>query len=201
MGVGRLLDKIKGNPLQRLTMQELKTEERLLGNQVGRVRRDIDLQEAEKRKKLHQGVGRGTLQKQMIAQEIEALDMQANLKARVFQTLHNQLRFVTNLRIVKEHENQLNRAGIWKKLTTIPQEELERALLKLDLRLQEDKDVVTALNQVFESGIEDVSIPQSQTQEKIFQMWEQMEQGALDPEEAETQISMDHLKSTESEAF
>jgi hypothetical protein len=191
MGVRGLIEKIRGNPLEKLKVRELREEEIRLKNQLERVRKGIDDNEKEKKKKFREGIGADLFKKRMLVQEIQALDMEAKLKLRNFTTAHRQLRFVKNLLIVKNYEQQLKDVGLWKKLTAIPLANLEGFLIRISLDGKEFDDVLNELNKPFEMEVAEIGEEVAEEEKKILDSWEKVEAGALEPETAESELSID----------
>ncbi|MCL0048281.1 chromosome assembly protein [Dehalococcoidia bacterium] len=191
MGVRELMEKIRGNPLEKMKARELREEEIRLKNQLERVRKGIDDNEKEKKKKFREGIGADLFKKRMLVQEIGALDMEAKLKLRTFTTAHRQLRFVKNFLIVKNYEQQLKDVGLWKKLTAIPQANLEGFLIRISLDGKEFDEVLNELNKPFEMDVAEIGEEMAEEEKKMLESWAQVEAGALEPEKAESELSID----------
>lgn len=199
MAVGKLLAKLKGNPLEKVDLRQLREEELRFRNQLDSVRKSIDNNEKDKKKKFREGVGADQFKKRMLAQEIQALDTEAKLNLKNFTTANNQLKFVKNLLIMKNHEQQLKETGIWKKFTSIPREQLETYLIKLNLDGKDFNGVVNELNRPFEMDIAAEEGEIADEEKSLFESWDKVESGGLEPEQAESEISIDKEMSKEEE--
>jgi len=192
MAIGSLLDRIKGNPIEKLKPRELREEEIRLRTHCERVRKEIDDNEKEKKKKFRDGVGADLFKKKMLAQEMQSLDMEAKLKLRNFSTANRQLRFIKNLLIVKNYEKQLREKGMWKKLSSLPTEKLETFLIRTSLDGKEFDEVLNELNKPFEMDVADIERTEAgEDEKKLLDAWEKVEAGTLDPEKAEGILSID----------
>jgi hypothetical protein len=191
MVIGNVIDRIRGNPLDKLKTRELREEEIRLKNQCERLRKEIDDCEKDKKKKFREGIGSDLFKKKMLFQDMQALDTEAKLRLKRFTTSNHQLRFIKNLLIVKNYENQLKENGTWKKLTSLPQEKLESFLIRISLDGKEFDDILNELNKPFEMDVADIDTDVSEEERKVLDSWEKVEAGVLEPEKAEVSFSID----------
>jgi len=187
-----LWERIKGNPLERMKIRDLRTEEFRLKNRVDQIRKDIDKNEKEKKKFLQQGVGADLIKKRMLAQDMVGLDMESKLKLKIFLTARRQLMFAKNLLTIKNYEKQLKNVGVWKNIISIPQEKLESFLIKVRLEGKEFDEILDQLSQPFEMEVAEIEGEEMrESEKKVFEAWDKIEAGSLDPSEAETAFSID----------
>lgn len=114
------LEKIKGNPLDKMKIRELRSEEIRLKNRVEQIRKEIDKNEKEKKKLFGKGIGADPIKKKMLAQDMKGLDMEAKLKLKNFSTARRQLMFTQNLLIIKNYEKDLKNTEVWKRSRPFP---------------------------------------------------------------------------------
>jgi hypothetical protein len=191
MVIGNVIDRIRGNPLDKLKVRELREEDIRLKNQCERLRKEIDDCEKDKKKKFREGIGADLFKKKMLFQEMQALDTEAKLRLKRFTTANHQLRFIKNLLIVKNYENQLKENGTWRKLTSLPQEKLESFLIRISLDGKEFDEVLNELNKPFEMDVADIDNDVSEEEKKVLDSWEKVEAGTMEPEKAESTFSID----------
>jgi hypothetical protein len=191
MVIGNVIDRIRGNPLDKLKVRELREEDIRLKNQCERLRKEIDDCEKDKKKKFREGIGADLFKKKMLFQEMQALDTEAKLRLKRFTTSNHQLRFIKNLLIVKNYENQLKENGTWRKLTSLPQEKLESFLIRISLDGKEFDEVLNELNKPFEMDVADIDNDVSEEEKKVLDSWEKVEAGTMEPEKAESTFSID----------
>jgi hypothetical protein len=191
MVIGNVIDRIRGNPLDKLKVRELREEDIRLKNQCERLRREIDDCEKDKKKKFREGIGADLFKKKMLFQEMQALDTEAKLRLKRFTTSNHQLRFIKNLLIVKNYEHQLKENGTWRKLTSLPQEKLESFLIRISLDGKEFDEVLNELNKPFEMDVADIDNDVSEEEKKVLDSWEKVEAGTMEPEKAESTFSID----------
>jgi hypothetical protein len=195
----RLLDKIKGNPIEKMKTKDIMEEEIRLKNQIERIRKDINRIENEKKKKFQEGIGSDLIKKKMLTQEIKQLDMEGKLKMKNFTGLHKQYTFITNLITIKKSEKQLRNTPIWEKLSKVQPEQLEAVLIKMNLEGKTYDEMVDGLNRVFEMEIAEFEQLEDDSEKKMMDMWNMVESGKMDVEEVERELSVEKKKKEEDE--
>lgn len=191
MGESVILDKLRKNAIDKIKLSELKEEEIRLKNQIERLRREINRIEKEKKKKFEEGIGADLMKKKMLAAEIKQLDMEAKLKMKNFITLHKRYMLVTNLITIKKYENQLKNSPLWEKLTKVSPDQLETALIKVNLKGKEFDEVLDDLNRVFEMDIAEFETVEDEIEKQLFEAWSAVEAGKMDVEEVEKMLSVE----------
>ncbi len=196
-----LWDKVKGNPLEKMKIRDLRAEEIRLKTRVDHITKDIDKVEKEKRKLFQQGIAAGAIKKRILSQNISGLDMEAKLKLKNFTTARQQLMFIKNMLIVKNYEKELKNIGVWKKITSIPPEKLEGFLIGVRLEGKEFDDVLSQLNQPFEMDVAEIEGEEmKESERKLFEAWDKVEAGSMDVSDAESTFSVDkELEAAEEE--
>jgi len=190
MALERLREKLKGNPLEKLKVRELREEEIRLKNSLDRIRKSIEEDERRKKELFRAGIGADAIKKRMLALEMKALDTEAKLKLRNFTTALRQLSFVKNLLILKNYEKELKNIGIWKKITSISGEKLEAWLIRVSLDGKEFNDILNDLNKFFEVGVPAEGERVEEEEARLFEAWEKVEAGSLGVEDVEKEIAI-----------
>ncbi len=186
-----LLDKLRRNPIEKLKLQELREEEMRLKNNIERIRKEINKIEKEKKAKFQEGIGADLIKKKLIAQEIKQLDMEGKLKMKNFMALHKQYMLVSNLLVVKKYEKELKKTKLWEKLSKVSPEQLETALIKINLAGKEYEEVLDSLNRVFEMEIAEFETTEDETEKQLLEAWSSVEAGTMDVEDAEKMLSIE----------
>jgi hypothetical protein len=197
-----ILDKIRGNTVDRLDNRELKAEQMRLQNHIELARKEIQKIEKEKKDLFKQGVGADLIKKKMLAQQLKHCDMQAQMKMKQFMTMHKQYMFISNLVVVKQYEKELKQSPIWAKITNIEPSKFENALINVNLQGKSFEDVLNNLNGVFEMSLSDADLEQStdDTEKQLLDAWSGVETGAINVEDAQKLVSMDkQLESKDTE--
>ncbi|MEM0315794.1 MAG: hypothetical protein QW763_01215 [Archaeoglobaceae archaeon] len=171
------MDVFKKNPLEKLSMRELQGEELRLRNRLDRIKRDVNEIEKKKKQLFQEGVGADFLKKKMIAQEIKSLDLEQKLKMKDFMTAQRQYTLIKNLVIVKRYQRELEAQGVWKKLTSMEPEELEKALIDVNLDGKAFDGILDDLNRVFEMRLADESLKEDPVERDLMEAWAKVESG------------------------
>jgi hypothetical protein len=190
-GCMRILDRLKKNPVDKMKLSELREEEMRLRNQAERLRKDINRLEKEKKGKFEEGIGTDLIKKKMLAQEIKQLDMEAKLKLKNFMTLHKQYMLVSNLVVIKKYEQELKKTKLWEKLTKVSPDQLETALIKVNLSGKEFEEVMDNLNRVFEMEIAEFEADEDEVERQLLEAWSSVEAGTMDVENVEKMLSVE----------
>ena len=190
----------KKNTIEKLSIRELQAEEIRLRNRLERLKKDINTIEKKKKQLFQEGIGADKLKKKMLAQEIKSLDMEQKLKLKDFTTAQKQYTLVKNLIIVKKYEKELRKVGLWDKLSKVEPEQLEQALIKINLDGKEFDEMVEGLNRVFEMEVAEFEATEDQTDRELMKAWSQVESGEADVDEvAEKIVSIDRKLEEEEE--
>ncbi len=184
-------DVFRKNPVDKIKVRELQGEEIRLKNQIERARKEINKLEKEKKVRFQEGVGADLLKKKMLAQEIKQLDMEVKLKTQKFMAMHKQFMFISNLIVIKQFEKELKNTPFWDKITHIPPEQFESALINVNLSGKAFEGVLDKLNQVFEMEIADFQMAEDEAEKQLLDTWSQIEAGTMDLEEGEDMLSID----------
>ena len=182
----------KKNTIESLSLRELQGEEIRLRNRLERLKKDLNQIEKKKKQLFQEGIGADKLKKKMLAQEIKSLDVEQKLKLKDFTTAQRQYTLIKNLIIVKKYEKELRKVGIWEKLSNVEPEQLEQALIKINLDGKEFDEMVEGLNRVFEMEVAEFEETEDETEKELMKAWGQVEAGEADVEDvAEKVVSID----------
>lgn len=179
------------NPIDSIKTGELQEEELKLKSRINRLRKEIDKIEKQKKDKFKEGVGADLIKKKMIAQELKQLDMEAKLKVKNFMALHKQYMFVSNLVVIKKYQRDLQKTALWTKIQGITPESFESSLIKVNLAGKGFERVIDDLNQIFALDISESDSDMDEAEKQMFEVWNSVEDGSLDLEQAESVLSID----------
>jgi len=182
---------LKRNPIDRMSMREIREEGMRLRNQLERTKKNIDRLEKEKKKKILEGVGADALRKKMLAQEIRQIDMEGKMELKSFLIAQKQYMLVKNLEMIKKYEQKLKEVGMWKKLTSISPEELEKKLIQVNLDGKEFEEMLNDLNRVFEMEVAEIEAAEDEFEKEMMETWAKLESGEMDVESVEKLVSFE----------
>jgi len=123
-----------------------------------------------------------------IANRIKTLSHKKNAKLNAQAQLEKELRAVSNLLVLKEHESDLRQAGVWDDLRKLSPQEVESYLIRKRLEA-EDRDqligsVIEMTSQAMAQGAEI-----DEELEDILSTIRAVKKGELEPEQAERVVS------------
>jgi len=182
---------LKRNPIDRIDMRQIREEGIRLRNQLERTKKNIDRLEKEKKKKILEGVGADVLRKKILAQEIRQIDMEGKMELKSFLIAQKQYMLVKNLEMIKKYEQKLKEVGMWKKLTSISPEELERKLIQVNLDGKEFEEMLNDLNRVFEMEVAEIEAAEDEFEKEMMDTWAKLESGEMDVEGVEKLLSFE----------
>ena len=186
-----ILDKIKGNPINKVDIRDLKIEEKKIENRQARTKKQIDEIEKEKNEYIQEGVGADLLTKKTITVKFSKLDNQGKMYLKNFMADNKRLLFVSNLLIVKESENELKSSKVWKTLTSISSDDLEKSLINLSLNGDDFNDTLDKLNDVFGDNLPDYENSENPVETELMTAWANIEAGIMSSEDVEKMTSIE----------
>ena len=162
------------NPLNSFTEQELKEECARLNAKLTLTSKEICSLEQKKLEAFNNAVGKDILTKRLTVHEIEGYDSERKLKFKNFEQMDKRLQLTRNLLIIKQHEAELAKSDVWRKITTLNQEELITRITRLTLSNKSVTELIDSLNTVIDTGMcEDANEPSHE----LFGAWTAVEQG------------------------
>ena len=131
-----IIDRIKGNPFERLKRDEL-TEERI------KLERDEKLKIAEvnklsnqKKDLFNKGFQVSEAERRSLARELQVLDQKIKHSNILLKKISDQIRVVDNLTFIHENRQMFERYGLIKQLSKIPKSKLDDFLAKVNVEEQ-----------------------------------------------------------------
>lgn len=181
------------SPLEKIPLSKLKEEEKSLELQANRTYKVIENLLQTKHSLFKEGIGQDRLKKHLLALKIQEVDVNARLKVSAFEALSQRRFFISNLIVLKECQKELMATPIWRKLQALSPEELERALVRVELREASLTDIVSRLNAVFESSAEPVC-DSEKNQDPLFRIWDEVEAGNVSATEFDFDNELSKIK-------
>jgi hypothetical protein len=140
-----IIDRIKGNPFEKLKKDDL-TAERI------RLERDEKLKIAEveklstqKKERFNKGFQAGEGEKRSLARQIQQLDQKIKLNNIQLKRTSDQIRVVDNLIFIHENKQALERQGLMTSLTKMSKSKLDEFLAKVNVKDQISAGKIDAL--------------------------------------------------------
>jgi len=136
-----IIDRIKGNPFEKLKKDDLITERIRLEREEKLRIVDVEKLSAEKKELFDRGFKATEGERRSLARQIQQLDQKVKLDNIYLKKISDQLRVVDNLNFIHDNKQMLERAGLMSKVLKMPKSKLDEFLAKVNI-----KDQVTTGN-------------------------------------------------------
>jgi len=168
---------------------ELREMEIRLNHKIEALLREVDTIEKEIQMLFERARKAKSRSEEMsIANRIKSLSNKKNMKLNAQAQLEKELRAVSNLLIIKEHEADLKQAGVWDNLKRLSPQEVESYLTKKRLEAEDREQLINSViemtSQTMAQGVET-----DEELEEILSTIRAVKEGELEPEEAERVVS------------
>lgn len=118
-----------------------------------------------------------------LARRIKTLTQKREMKTSAQARIEKELSAVSNLLIIKEHEDDLKAAGIWEPLNKVPPEQLEQRLAELQLDQEDRESRVKTITELTSKAFT-ASGEQEEGLDDILKAMESIKEGTMEPEAA-----------------
>ena len=115
-----------------------------------------------------------------LARRIKTLSQKKEMKLAAHAQLDKELRAVSNILILKEHEADLKSAGLWNQVKDLEPDVLEDWLIKKNLEGQSRSDLVTTITQMTSSAMS-TGVEEDEELDEILDVIRAVKDGSLDP--------------------
>jgi hypothetical protein len=184
------------NPIKKLSSDELKDMELNLNVKTDRLTEEVAGIEQEIQDLFQKGKETGShLEEVSLASHIKTLCRKKELKAAAHAQLEKELRAVSNMLIIKEHEMDLKNAGVWEPLERIPPEDLEAYLIERKLEAEDRQAAVRVVTDLT-SSILNPTAEYEEGLKDILAVMREVREGKLEPETASDIVSKERKLET-----
>lgn len=115
-----------------------------------------------------------------LARRIKTLSQKKEMKLAAHAQLDKELRAVSNILILKEHETDLRSAGVWNQVKDLEPDALEDWLIKKNLEGQSRSDLITTITQMTSSAMS-AGVEEDEDLDEILSVIRAVKDGSLDP--------------------
>jgi hypothetical protein len=115
-----------------------------------------------------------------LARRIKTLSQKKEMKLAAHAQLDKELRAVSNILILKEHEADLRSAGVWNRVKDLEPDALEDWLIKKNLEGQSRSDLITTITQMTSSAMS-TGVEEDEDLDEILSVIRAVKDGSLDP--------------------
>lgn len=177
------------NPIKKMSREELKELETRLNIRSERLTKEVAALDREieylfqKTKE-----ARSHLEEINLANRIKTLSQKKEMKVAVHADQEKELRAVTNLLIIKEHEADLKAVKVWEPLQKLSPEYLQKYLIDIKLESQDRESAVKTIIDITSSALKP-SIEYEEGLEEILSMVREVKEGKLEPHAAAKMMS------------
>lgn len=134
-----IIDRIKGNPFERLKREDLTAERIRLERSEKLKIADVTRLSNQKKELFNKGFQVSEAERRAMARQMQQLDQKMKLDNIQLKRTSDQIRVVDNLIFIHENKKTLDRMGLMKRLLRIPKSKLDEFLAQVNV-----KDQITA---------------------------------------------------------
>lgn len=129
-----ILDKIKGNPFEKLKKDDM-TEERIRLERDEKLKiGEVDRLSTEKKDLFNKGFQAGDAEKRALARKIQQLDQKIKLDNIHLRKVSDDIRVVDNLIFIHDNKKMLETNGLMNKVIKMPKSKLDQFLGKVNMK-------------------------------------------------------------------
>ncbi len=115
-----------------------------------------------------------------LARRIKTLSQKKDMKLAAQAQLDKELRAVSNILIIKEHEADLKSAGVWNRVKDLEPDALEGWLIQKNLDGQSRSDLITTITQMTSSAMS-TGVEEDEDLDEILDVIRAVKDGSIDP--------------------
>ena len=146
-----IISRFRGNPFDKLKLDELSEEKIKLERRERLVIGDIRELSGKQKLLLKSGYGKAVSEQRVLARQIDQADKQVKLKNIQLKRLSEEIKVVDNFVFVQENREFLEDSGFMKVITKIPKNKLSEYLGQVNLKESLERDKVTGVLHTMES--------------------------------------------------
>ncbi len=146
-----ILDRIKGNPFEKLKKDELMAERIRLEREEKLKIGDVDKVSAEKKELFNKGFKASEGERRALARQIQQLDQKVKLDNIYLKKISDQIRVVDNLTFIHDNKQMLEKIGLMSKVLKMPKSKLDEFLARVNIKDQIATGNINAILQTMEA--------------------------------------------------
>ena len=179
----------KKNPLDTMGIEELRLLEIRLTSKIETVQDEVRHLEQNINFHFNEAkVVQSKSQELSIARRIDTISKKREMKLSAQTQLEKELRAISNLLILKEHEADLQSAGVWENIAALEPDRVEEWLIKKNLAGEDRDALVTEITQMTGEAMT-VGTEESDDLREILDAIHAVKEGNLEPEDAELRVT------------
>jgi hypothetical protein len=181
-----IFSKLFGNkdPIESMKPEDLRIMEIKLNRKIEELQTEAREVETEIEKLFEKAKASKSRSEELtFARRIKTLSQRKEMKIAAQAKLDKELRAVSNVLIIKEHQDDLQAAGVWEKV-----KKLENWLVTQNLEAQERDEIVSSIIDMTSTAML-TGVEQEEDLEEILSAIRAVKDGDLEPEEAEEVVN------------
>lgn len=177
------------DPIESMKAEDLRIMEIKLNRKIEELQAEVRETESEISKLFEKAKASKSKSEELtLARRIKTVSQRKEMKTAAQAKLDKELRAVSNMLILKEHQADLQAAGVWDKVKKLEPEKLENWLVTQNLEAQDRDEIVTSIIDMTSTAML-TGVEQEDDLDDILSAIRAVKDGDLDPEEAEEVVN------------
>ncbi|AKB24120.1 hypothetical protein MSMTP_0651 [Methanosarcina sp. MTP4] len=177
------------DPIDSMKTEELRVMEIKLNRKIEDLQAEVRATESEVAKLFEKAKAAKSKSEELtLARRIKTVSQRKEMKIAAQAKLDKELRAVSNMLILKEHQADLQATGVWDKVKKLEPEKLENWLVNQNLEAQDRDEIVSSIIDMTSTAML-TGVEQEDDLDDILSAIHAVKEGDLDPEEAEEVVN------------
>ena len=180
----------KKNRIESLNIEDVKISEIQLNKKISDLQMEIHVLEERITRYFAEAASASSRSEEIsIARRIDTTSKKREAKLQAQMQLEKELRALTNILILKEHEHDLQSAGVWNALGSLEPDEVEGWLVSKNLNAESHDELVREISRLTDDAMSVGSDMDEENLAEILHMIDAVKSGDLEPAGAELYIA------------
>lgn len=177
------------DPIDSMKTEELRLMEIKLNRKIEELQAEVRATENEISKLFEKAKAAKSKSEELtLARRIKTVSQRKEMKIAAQAKLDKELRAVSNMLILKEHQADLQATGVWEKVKKLEPEKLENWLVNQNLEAQDRDEIVSSIIDMTSTAML-TGVEQEEDLDDILSAIRAVKDGDLDPDEAEEAVN------------
>jgi len=177
------------DPIDSMKTEELRVMEIKLNRKIEDLQAEVRATESEVAKLFEKAKAAKSKSEELtLARRIKTVSQRKEMKIAAQAKLDKELRAVSNMLILKEHQADLQATGVWDKVKKLEPEKLENWLVNQNLEAQDRDEIVSSIIDMTSTAML-TGVEQEEDLDDILSAIRAVKDGDLDPDEAEETVN------------
>jgi len=177
------------DPIDSMKTEDLRVMEIKLNRKIEELQAEVRATESEVAKLFEKAKAAKSKSEELtLARRIKTVSQRKEMKIAAQAKLDKELRAVSNMLILKEHQADLQATGVWDKVKKLEPEKLENWLVNQNLEAQDRDEIVSSIIDMTSTAML-TGVEQEEDLDDILSAIRAVKDGDLDPDEAEEVVN------------